>query len=333
MQNQPERIGRGPLPEGLPAALVGAALLIASFVGFTLSAPLSSVERWAALTTFAVLALAVTLLGSAPLADVLGRTIRRDWRAYATLLAFIPVLYLACAGAVRLLTFGGLLRALVLTVLPALALWRAREARGLTLLDAVGLGYLWLVGAFNLWPDLALPVAGERVGFFTLAAMPLLIVLLAARGWPGLGYTWHLSGADLRSSLLGSLIGLALVAPARLAAGAGAFGGTGVLPLIGAAIEAYFFVALPITLFDRGVVQQGVTRALAAWPRLAPVVGIGVGAVLTGVRALSADPGAWALAAMAGAAAVGYGWVYWRTGKVTAAAVSQMLVVWAATPG
>jgi hypothetical protein len=36
---------------------------------------------------------------------------------------------------------------------------------------------------------------------------------------------------------------------------------------------------------------------------------------------------------MAGVAALGYGWVYWRTGKVTVAAVSQMLVVWAATPG
>ncbi len=328
MHDQSERIGPFGLPEGLPAALAGALFLLSAFFGFTTALPLSSAERWAALTTFTILACAVTLPGCSAIADALGRTVRRDWRAFATLLAAIPVLFVAYALAVGSCAAVDLLSATLFVVVPAAALWHSRAARQPTLLDAIGLGYLGLVSVFGLWPTLTLPIVGGRVAFFTLALVPLLVILLAARGWPGLGFTWHLSSADLRVSLLGALIGLALVLPNRLAFGAEGVGAMGLLPTFGRAIEAYFYVALPIAVLDRGVVQQGITRALAAHPRLAPLAGITVGALLAGVRMLVANPNAGLVAATSALAAIGYGWVYWRTGKVTAAAVSQMLVIW-----
>lgn len=325
MHDPSERIGRSGFPEGLIAALVGAALLIGTFSAFTAGAPLAPAERWAALTTFALLAVALTLPGCSAIADALGRTIRRDWRAYATLLAAFPVLFLAYAGAVRAVHVADVLSAVLLVAVPGVLLWRSRGARQPTLLDAVGLGYLWLVGAFGLWPVLPLPLIGGRVDFFTLAVIPLIIIVFAARGRPGLGFTWHLSGADLRVALLGALIGLTLVLPTRLS---GDFAAPGVLPLLGLAVESYFFVALPMAMLDRGIVQQSIMQALAARPQLAPAVSIVGGALVAGGRAFALQPVGWT-AAMVAVTAIGYGWVYWRTGKVTAAAVSQMLVVWA----
>jgi hypothetical protein len=235
------------------------------------------------------------------------------------------VLFLAYAGAVRAVHVADVLSAVLLVAVPGVLLWRSRGVRRPTLLDAVGLGYLWLVGAFGLWPVLPLPLIGGRVDFFTLAVIPLIIVVLAARGRPGLGFTWHLSGADLRVALLGALIGLTLVLPTRLS---GDFAAPGVLPMLGLAVESYFFVALPMAMLDRGIVQQSIMQALAARPQLAPAVGIVGGALVAGGRAFALQPVGWT-AAMVAVTAIGYGWVYWRTGKVTAAAVSQMLVVWA----
>lgn len=324
MHEHHERSGGIGRIEGLRVALVGVLLLVGAFSGFTAATPLAPAERWAALTTITILAFAVTLLGCGAIADAVGRSVRRDWRAFAALLSVIPVLASAYAAAVGRFTRDDLLSAALLVAVPALALWFSRTARQPTALDGVGLGYLWLVSTLNLWPALPLPVVGARVAFFTLALIPLVVVLLAARGWPGLGFTWNLSGADLWAIPLGALIGLALALPGRFVEPI-AFAAGGALPTFGRAIEAYFFVALPIALLDRGIVQQGVTRMLAGsgW---APVIGIGVGALAGGVRVAVQAPGNWAAAGGAALAAIGYGWVYWRTGKVTAAAVSQVLV-------
>jgi hypothetical protein len=153
MHNTSEQVDRFGLPEGFIAALTGALLSLGAFVGFT-----------AALTTCAILALAVTLPGCSAIADAIGRTIRRDWRAYASILAATPILCAAYATAVRALTVIALINAILIVLVPAVVLWRSRSARRLTLLDGVGLAYLWLVSASSLWPPLTLPVIGGRVG-------------------------------------------------------------------------------------------------------------------------------------------------------------------------
>jgi hypothetical protein len=316
------------LPEGLLAAVVGAGLLIGSFAMTTASTTMPPGERWAALTTFGLLAVAYTLPGSAALYDALGRTVRRDWRALATLAALLPALYLAYSVSVGQFQVTGLIAAALFAGLPATALLRSAGARTPTATDVVGLGYMWLSLQLGLLPTVGLPEQGALVGFFQMATPPLLLLLLAARGWPGLGFTWFLSAADLRAALLSSGILVAVVGGLAWATGLirlpTAFpGGT----LIGAALAAYFFTALPAELLLRGVAQNGVARALAA--RRAPrasQIGLAAGVILAGIGAIVSPGGSWRYALVAAVTAIGSGWVYLRTGKVTASAVPHMFV-------
>jgi hypothetical protein len=317
------------LPEGLLAAVICAGLLIGSFAVTTAYTTMPPGERWAALTTFSLLAVAYTLPGSAALYDALGRTVRRDWRALATLAALVPTLYLAYSVAVGRFELLGLISAALFAAVPAVAMLRAADSRAPTAIDAVGIGYLWLSLQLGLLPGFGLPEQGAMVGFFQMVAPPLLLLLLAARGWPGLGYTWFLSAADLRAALLASAALVVVVG--GLAWALGLIGAPAALPggaaLLGAALSAYFFSALPAELLLRGVAQNGVARALAArGVARAALIGLAAGAALILVGALISPGGGWRLALVEAVAALGYGWVYMRTGKTTASAVPHMFV-------
>jgi hypothetical protein len=104
-------------------------------------------------------------------------------------------------------------------------------------------------------------------------------------------------------------------------------------------------VALPQEILLRGMLQNGMTRAIeaAVWrgpgstpPLLRPGnIALALTALLAaGIAALvplvsTAYPLVLPInPLLVGLAALGYGWIYQRTGKVTASAVAQMLVVW-----
>lgn len=341
-RDQPHPTDAFGLPEGLLAAIVCALLLEGLFVLASSATPMPPAERWAALTTFTLLALGTTLPGCAALYDALGRAVRRDWRAFAALAALIPALYLAYALAVRELSASGIGAAVLFAAVPALAFTGARGSRAPHLLDAVALGYLFASLTFGLLPQLSLPQQGGLVGFFRLAAVPLLLLLYAWRGWPGLGFTWHLSWRELRDALLAALAGAAAIyAGGRLIAeltpplylAQYSFSGN----LLGAAISAYFFTALPAELLFRGGVQNGLTRVLRG--RLgaaAPWLAIAVAAALSTLATVNgwlfwrgswmAYP--WIITLYGAAIGLAAGWTYHRTGKVTASAVTNMLIVW-----
>lgn len=318
------------LPEGLLAALVGAALLVGMFAVASYPIPMSAAARSGSLTTFTLLALAVTLPGCAALYDGLGRVVRHDLRAFAALLALLPVLYLAYAQTVRALDLGGVLAALAITVVPAATMVRVRAQRQPTPLDAIGLGYLAVALWLGLLPSLTLPEHMGLVGFFELASIPLLLLLFAVRGWPGVGYSWHLSRSELRTALLSGVVALLVVGGAGWASGALSL--ITPLPTAGTlllgAVAAYFFVALPAELLLRGGIQQGLARAMeggsldAASPWLALISAAMAWAALGMLR------GGWFGALVGAALGLAGGWTYMRTGKVTAAAVSHFVVVW-----
>jgi hypothetical protein len=322
------------LPEGLLAAIICALLLIVVFAVVSAATPMPPAEYWGALTTFALLTLGVTLPGCAALFDALGRTVRPDWRALAALAALVPALYAAYALAVRELTPAGLGTAVAFAAVPALAFGAARGSRTPTVLDFVALGYLILSLWFGLVPRLGLPQQGPLVNFFQLAVVPLLLLLLAWRGWPGLGYTWHLSLRELRDALLAGAVGAAALAAAGLATGALRLPSAS--PTAGGvvveALKAYFFVALPFELLLRGGVQSGLERALrgrmgdtAPWVALAGATALGVALAIAQARGLQANALSWLAIGLAA------GWTYKRTGKVTASAVAAFLIVWLAT--
>jgi membrane protease YdiL (CAAX protease family) len=322
------------LPEGLLAALVCALLLVGVFAIASSATPMPPAERWAALTTFTLLALGATLPGCAALYDALGRAVRRDWRALVALAALVPALYLAYALAVRELSAAGLGAAVLFAAVPALAFAAARGSRTPTPLDAVALGYLLVSLALGLLPRLTLPQQGGQVSFFQLAAVPLLLLLYAWRGWPGLGFTWHLSWRELRDALLTALAALAPLLLIGLAMGfaeAPQSAAAPPNPLV-AAVGAYFFAALPAELLLRGGAQNGLERALrgpmgstASWVALAVAAAL---SGLAGYAQAGGDLRGLVVGALLGLAA---GWVYRRTGKVTASTVTHTLVVWALT--
>jgi len=317
------------LPEGLLAAIVAALLLVGAFALHVFATPMPPAERWGSLTAFSVLALGLTLPGCAALYDGLGRVVRRDRRALAALLAVAPTLYAAYALAVRELTAVGLLSAILFTVVPALAFGLARERRQPALADAVALTYLGLTLGLRLVPPLTLPQQGGLVGFFSLATAPLLLILFAARGWPGLGFTWRLSGRELRDALAAGLLAtvLALGANTLLYGIRPAGGLPSASSFIMSIINGYFFVALPAELLLRGGAQNGLARALAgrAGPR-APWLALAAATALSALAGIA--PGGWPLGPVAGGiAGLAAGWSYIRTGKLTASALASGLVV------
>lgn len=328
----PERDRRYPtdafgLPEGLLAAIVAGLLLIGSFALASAATPMPPAERWGALTAFALLAAGATLPGCAALYDALGRSLRADLRAAAALLALIPALYAGYALAVRELTAAGFASACFVAAVPALALWRSGRARQPTIFDALALAYLAVSLWIGLLPPLTLPQQGGLVGFFQLASVPLLLLLFAMRGWPGVGFTWHLSLGELRDALLAGLAGAAAVllvglatqgfSPALRTPTAGG--------LVLAVVSAYFFTALPAELLLRGGIQNGLARALAptqgatgAWVALF-FTGLG----WAGLGMLRGGYPGLLVGATVGLAA---GWTFVRTGKVTASAVTHALI-------
>ncbi len=314
------------LPEGLLAAMVGCLLLVGVFAFASSATPMPPAERWAALTGFALLAAGATLPGCAALYDALGRVVRRDLRAGLPLLALLPALYLAYAVAVRELNLTGLIAACCFAGVPALALIFTKESRQPTVFDAVGLGYLAVSLGLGLLPKLTLPQQGGLVGFFQLASVPLLLLLFALRGWPGVGFTWHLSGRELRDAGLSGLGAGAVLLALGLATGV--FGLTARTPTAGGliltAVSSYFFTALPTELLLRGGIQNGLARALA--PTMgATAAWVALVVTTVGWAALGMLKGGWLGALFGLTIGAAAGWTFLRTGKVTAAAVAHAL--------
>ncbi|NJM05354.1 DNA/RNA nuclease SfsA [Candidatus Gracilibacteria bacterium] len=238
----------GPLRRtaGLTAALICAGILFTIFAFVSSATPMPPAERWAALTTFALLTLAYTLQGSPGLYDALGQAVRRDWRAYAVLVALLPALYLAYSSAVGEFTLAGLGSAVLLAAVPGVAFYAGRGQRRPVILDWVG--HPVPLAQPGARPDSRthFAAAGWLVGFFPFALAPLVLLTLAARGWTGLGFTWFLRGRDLRDALVVG-IPLALLG-VLLSPNGGPSLQPAALTILAQAVQTYFFVALPAEL-------------------------------------------------------------------------------------
>jgi membrane protease YdiL (CAAX protease family) len=320
--------------EGLWPALICAVLLIGTFLVASASITMPPAERWASITVFGLLTVATTLQGSIGIYDALGRTVRRDMRALLSLLALVPMLYLAYSTIVGEFTLNGLIIALLFVTLPAVALLQARGVRTPTPFDAVAALYLILSLDLSLVPSLSLPQQGGLVRFFVAVTTPMLLVLLAARGWPGLGFSWFLSPRDLRVTLLAALV--VVLSVLALAFGLGISSPSTALPSAGTlfaqAVFAYFFTALPTELLYRGMLQNGLERLLRT-SRLpterAGQLALLLTALFSGLVHLNDAAPGWPNAILGVVIALGAGYTYQRTGKVTASAVVYALAVWA----
>ncbi len=187
----------------------------------------------------------------------------------------------------------------------------------------------WLSGLSLLPSVTATLVPGVTLPIDTLTGAVLALFLFTVHHpLDGIGFTFHLDLNDLKYALLGLLAYMIVGAPLGLALG---FLGYGpevppLLDMLSGLLAGYLLVALVEEMLFRGVIQNLLAKRLQK-----PYVALGIAAVIFGLAHLNnatrgfSEPN-WAYALMASLAGLSYGWVWMRTGKVTASAITHALV-------
>jgi len=160
----------------------------------------------------------------------------------------------------------------------------------------------------------------------------VLYLFLVRRPLENIGFTFNLSSNDLKQALLGltafSLVGL----PLGLAFGFLRY--LPDIPTIGDALvmllAGYLLTALIEEVLFRGLIQNLPTKRLGKFNQALPIAAVifGLAHINNSTPRFDVPNLGYALiAALVGAA---YGWVWWRTKKVTASAITHALVsfVW-----
>jgi membrane protease YdiL (CAAX protease family) len=277
-----------------PSAGVAALVLFALLAGTTLSLSVASWrERLRAQST-------------RPLVRLLGVPIA---------IGVAIVLYSVVAGlpvTARAAAYGAYL------IVPALVAGAGSRSSPAPLQVLAAAACLWLPIEFHLLPPVPLS-SGGSLRAAELAALPTgLYLFLVARPVDCIGYTFLLSRRDAV---------LALAAAAVLAIPGIAIGlGSGFLtwhPRMTPAsttlapFAIYLATALPEEFLFRGLIQNSLERLLGR-------AGLPMAAIVFGLAHLP-DPRYVLLATLAGFA---YGWVYIRTRRITASAVTHAMVDW-----
>jgi len=305
------------------------------------------VAAWLALAAFLGFAFA-------PFSTAVKRLTKRagDWTVALLLLPYLLAVGFQ-PGAEALLRF------VLYLALPTLVLrFRPRDAKPFDLFQVVAVLLIWvpletdlfalglqlittpgldLGGSFSA-PDLlpsveATLLPGVDLPIHTLTGVMLALFLFLVR-YPlqGIGYTFRLGLRDLRVAL-GGLLGFSVVGlPLGLATGFLRFNPSspGVVDVIVGIVGGYLLVALIEEILFRGVIQNLLSERLQRWGWATLIAAIIFGlAHLNNSTAGFPKPN-WAYALMATLAGLAYGWVWRRTRKVTASAITHALVnlVW-----
>ena len=180
---------------------------------------------------------------------------------------------------------------------------------------------LWLPIEFRLVPPLPVPPPhGFNAAKFVGLAAGLHFFLLACPV-PGVGYTFRLSRRDVWTALTALALYAIVAIPVGLATGFLSWSPRlDVVRVVAAPVATYLVVAVPEEFLFRGLLQNLLERWIGGRSALA------IASVVFGLAHFP-DPRYMLLAAVAGLA---YGWVYERTGKITASAITHALVdaVW-----
>jgi uncharacterized protein len=229
------------------------------------------------------------------------------------------VLYAAAAG----LSVGD--RALAFAIylaVPALILATGVTERGKVpwreLAAAVSLG---VAIKYHQLPTLPIPAPGGYDASRLVGLVAGLYFFLVARPLEGVGYRWSVTPRDAATAVLVFLVYAAIALPIGFATHFITWHPRAWTPsLVLQPIIVYLVTAVPEEFLFRGLIQNLLSRWLGS------PLGLAIGSVIFGLSHLP-DPRYAVLATIAG---IAYGWVYLRTGKVTASAITHALVdaVW-----
>lgn len=248
-------------------------------------------------------------------------------------LLFIPYLLVTLpnAAAHPAAFANGLSRMVLFIAVPTTAvLYRPTQAKRLHPLDILVILAVWFPIEFGWLPDAdAHLAAGIDLPVPMLTAVVLILLLyLAIRPLPGIGYTFKLTRSDGKQILNGltayTLIGIPIGLLTRfLILGVAPFD---VSTWILAWPLGYLFTALPEELLFRGVIQNQLHgRIKNEWLALL------IASVIFGLAHLNNStignpvPN-WMYVLMASIAGLAYGWTWRKTRKITAAAVVHATV-------
>jgi membrane protease YdiL (CAAX protease family) len=283
-----------------------------------------------------------------PWRGVLGRFTRRlgDWTVELFLLPYLLAVNLHPVP-------GDLLRFIVYLALPTLCLrLRPRAASPFDVWQVLAILFIGVpieADLFFLLLDLAVPgahLAGRFSGFLSLprieaslwpgvtlpihtltAVLLALFLFLVYQPLEGIGFTFRLRWRDVRDALLGLLAFAIVGLPVGLGLGFVRFdpAAPGPLEVVRAVVGGYLLVALPEETLFRGVIQNLLTRRLGrAWLAL-PIASLIFGLAHLNNATRGFPVPNWAYVLMAALAGLAYGWVWRRTRKVTASALTHML--------
>jgi membrane protease YdiL (CAAX protease family) len=190
---------------------------------------------------------------------------------------------------------------------------------------------LWLPVDFGVLPRFAVPAGAARsLDLMRLIALDVgLVLFVAAAPVRDLGFRFRLDRTDARAALEGLAAFGVVGIPLALAIGFIRYGWRPFDPLEWALVvlNVYFFVGVPEELLFRGLLQNLLEkRWRGRGGRIGPLA---VASVIFGAAHLNNGPAPNVryaiLAALAGLA---YGWVWRRTRKITASALTHGAVDW-----
>ncbi len=300
------------------AVLFGLALV----AYFTANAHGGQLARPLPLALFALLAGGYIALG---VPDVARRLSDAFPRASVRIVAGPVVLWTACvlyAAAAGLSVGDRALAFAIYLAIPSLifATGQAKPGelpwRELAAAASLGLGV-----KYHLLPTLPVPAPSGYDASRLVGLVAGLYFFLVARPLEGVGYRWSLTRRDATTAVL-VFVGYAAIAlPIGFTTHFITWNPRAAAPgLLLQPIIIYLVTAVPEEFLFRGLIQNLLSR------RLGVPLGLAIGSVIFGLSHLP-DPRYAVLATIAG---VAYGWVYLRTGKVTASAITHALVdaVW-----
>jgi membrane protease YdiL (CAAX protease family) len=200
------------------------------------------------------------------------------------------------------------------------------EERRVPVRELVVVFALWLPIEFRLLPSLPLPPPNGVDMRKLVGLVDAMYLFLVARPLSGIGYTYRLTAGDARLAVTAFLVYAVVALPIGFATGFIAWRpALDATHVAGAPLIIYLVTGVPEEFLFRGLLQN----LLARW--LGPRAGWGMASIVFGLAHFP-DPRYMLLAAIAGLA---YGWVYWRTQRITASAITHALVdgTWGALLG
>lgn len=176
---------------------------------------------------------------------------------------------------------------------------------------------LWLPIEFRLLPPLPLPAPNGIDMRKLVGLVEAMYLFLVARPLPRIGYTYRLTAPDAVTAIV-VFLGYAVIAlPIGFVTGfIGWRPELDATHLVGGPLIIYLVTGVPEEFLFRGLLQNLLTQ----W--LGPRAGLAIASVAFGLAHLP-DPRYVLLATIAG---VAYGWVYARTQRITASAITHALV-------